>query len=213
MTKFSKYAALAVTFGFFAIFMFFLYIFLIKDKYSTSEMMPLIAIIIVMAVLFVVFLVLSIKHRNDPEDSLIRARRLRLARTEGNIISGLPFVTTPFAEINLFRDKIEFVVTTNMSLSNSNTQIFNLDLSKITRVSRQTGSQNTRITSLTTGNTKVSNSFNNDRMYNDILVLEYIDNDEEKQIIVNLSTLMSGISKFMAEYEKLRPQSQQPIEL
>lgn len=59
----------------------------------------------------------------------------------------------------------------------------------------------------------VSNSFNNDRIYNDILVFEYVDNGEEKQIVVNLSSLMSGISKFMREYEKLKPQAHQPIEL
>ncbi len=107
MTNFSKHVALAVTFGSFMVLMVVLY-FMIKAQYSPSEMVPLLVMVFVLAVPFVISIILSVKHRNDPEDTLIRARKLRLARTEGTIISGLPFVTTPFAEINLFREKSNF---------------------------------------------------------------------------------------------------------
>lgn len=213
MTKFDKLLAIAVMLGFFLAFLVWIY-FVIKGQYSADEMKPYIVMLIVLAVLFVGDVVLCIKHKNDPEIAEKKARqqelKRRLAKTEGAILSGLPIVTTPNAEINLFPERVEFSIYVDRY--GNKRQNYNLDLNKITKVQRLSNTQNTSIMSKNAGNTVISGTFGNGGNYQDILVFEYLDNAEEKRIVVNVAS-MSGISKFMRRYEKIKPQSNSPVEL
>lgn len=210
MTKFSKYLLVAILFAFLLLIPLFLCIYLWQsgyggEKVTISDIMPGIVMIGVMLIVIIGCIFGCIKHKNDPENALQTARLSRLARTEGTVLSGLPIVASN-VEINLFSDKIEFSVYAN--LSGSKRQNYNLNLNKITRIYKQITTRNASVVSQSMDNAIISNTQDQD-----ILVIDYMDNAQPKQIMISLPIMMSGVSKFIKEFEKIKPQSNQPVEL
>lgn len=172
-----------------------------------EDMLPMIIVIVLLAITIVVCIIGCVKHKNDPENALQRARAARLARVNGRVLYGLPVFAAPLIEINLFKEKIEFSVYANTY--GSERKNYDLKLYKVTHISKK-------------NNTSDSGIWDRIKYYSkskylyiccDIFIVEYSDDNIQKQIVIAIEPCTFGASKFIREFKKLTHRSCQPIEL
>lgn len=156
---------------------------------------------VVLIVLLVLCIIGCIRHRKDPKSTSEKP----LAETSGFHMSGLPCAGTPNVDLKLYRDKILFEIWLNHT--GTKKQTVALDINKVTSVQKIANVLQTSVVSQNT-----STTINGSDYPHDYLAICYTSDCVDKQILISLPTLTNA-SRFVKQYEKINPNSNQPIEL
>lgn len=205
--NFIFFLIMSITFGIIAILLMFISP-MVEKNYADEDLTPYYILMWAVIVGTVAFIVGCIINKGELKNKKLKP----LAQTSGILISGLPIPTAVTVFANLFSDKIEFDVP--MNFSGSRQQTFNLSLYKISRVEKLFNVEANSYISNSAQTATISSNYDHNGNNHEMLLIEYTDNEETKQILIRLP-LVSGVRKFIKTAEKLNPQinSQQTIDL
>lgn len=179
----------------------------------------LLGTITLISFLFVFSLLIKFLKTNTPE----KLAKYKHAQVYGTLVDGLPIPAQVQVVTRLFSERVELEAFTG-----ANHQKFNLDLEKIQRVSILNEKQIKQIVTqsapgmiigaaafgllgaMVGGRVKTKNQIK----INSLLLIDYISDEENKQILINVSENTPQAADFVSKFHGLKPLvSNQPIQL
>lgn len=171
-----------------------------------GDIASMIALDVAHFIIIVMSIVVYVKHKGD------KPPVKPLASFTGTLLGGLPYPTKEFVDIMLYPEKFEFLIHTREGILDTKRERIVLNLEKVQRVRKiYANIRNTVIITRQFNTTTIQDNsgfFGNEDMF----VIDYISDNGKARITIGIPTLAS-VSKMLKEFEKLKPQSNQPIEL
>lgn len=164
----------------------------------------MIALDIALFIIVAVSIIIYVKHKGDKPPAK------PLASFTGTLLGGLPYPTKEYIDIMLYPEKFEFLIHTGMLGTKRESIVLNLE--KVQRVRKIYA--NVTSTVIITSQSNTTNIQNNSGMFGNenMFVIDYISDNGEARVTIGIPTFTS-VSKMLKEFERLKPQNNQPIEL
>lgn len=195
--NFNAFLCLAIFLGF----LFFIFLFItsdVKKRGVYEDLTPFYVFLWITGIITIGFIVGCILTRGELKNKEPKP----LAQTGGALLSGLPIPAAVSVSAFLYPNQIKFIAYLNFSETRQ--QEFVLKLEKVIRVEKLFSIGETNIVSSTGQLSSISSSNDTNGNHHDILLIEYLDNGQKKQILLRLP-IMVGTSKFIKTIEKLNP--------